>query len=237
MSKTLKMIAVLAGLFMIATAQPALAQSGSMGSVDISECPQYDPPTISVVQMTGLTYQSQTKTAFQIAREKAVRYGQKMPQEQGNLGISGLRAETQLNVEAYSEIGCIVVHDIDVKIYLDNKMEFATDYQPGTCMYGEFFNLEMELMQQDEEIVNNEVMELRHVLREDIGANYVFGPIRGVNLDEAKAEKTAEIEEVINNRVTELEKKINKIRRESDIPAYHDEIKKDCAGGHLKKTK
>lgn len=221
-------MAVAAGLFMM-TPQAALAQGGAMGS-DAKECPQYDPPSISVVQYGGRLYQSQTKTAFQLAREKSQKYGIKMPMRQGNIGSSDLRPEVKLELASYPEIGCIVVENIEVSVYLDHHMEFAKEHEAGTCMQAEFFNLEMELRQQDEEIVNNEILNMRHVLREDIGTNYVYGPVRGVNLDLAKQQKTKEIEALINSRIEALEKKISAIRQESDYVEFYEEINAECSG-------
>ncbi|GEM_PF-2607316 len=232
----IKMLALLAAALLF-TAQPAMAQSGSAGSVDIKECPQYDPPTITVVQMSGRLYQSQTKTAFQLAREKAVKYGHKMPMRQGSIGESTLRPEIKLKLEAFPEIGCIVIKDINVQVFLDHNMEFASEHATGSCMQGEFFNLEMELRQQDEEIVNNDILNMRHVLRQDIGTNYVYGPVKGVNLDAAKIEKTKEIEALIAGRIKGLDDKIGKIRQESDLVEFYDEIEKECSGGVVSKKK
>ena len=230
MKMTGKIFALAGCLLLLAAAQPAMAQSGSAGNTDVRECPEFEPPQINIVQSSGRLYQSQTKTAFQLARQKSTKYGIKMPQRQGNIGSSDLRPEVHLELDAYPEIGCIVARVIDVKVYLDHQMEFAKDHEPGSCMQSEFFALEMELRQQDEEIVNTEILNMRHILRQDIGKNYVYGPVFGVNLDAAKKEKSKEIEALIENRIKALEEKITRIRQESDLPEFYKEIEAECAG-------
>lgn len=220
---------VLAVLLCAAAAGPAQAQLPTTDSG--SSCPSYDPPAISVVLFDGAVYQSQTKKAFQLAREKAVKYGEKMPMEQGSIGSASLRVDTSVMVDTHQDDGCISVTKIDSKVRMDHKIEIASDFEPGTCMQGEIYNLEMELSQQDEEIVNDEIAKLRYAIREEMGKNYVYGPVRGVDLDSAVIAKRKEIEEMIAGHIKKLEQDIAQVRKETDLPEYFAEIKADCSGG------
>jgi hypothetical protein len=139
--------------------------------------------------------------------------------------------ETDIGLITYATMGCIVVERVDVEVFVDTRMELANDFEEGTCMYGEFFNLENELMQQDELVINAEVQKMRDELKQGLAKNNVTGPVRGLDLDEATSGLKAEIEDMLQNKVDEIEDKIAKVRQESDKPSFFDEIKNDCEGG------
>ena len=82
---------IMAGLFSLILMMPlgsAYAQDSTEDDVEraATSCPDLGTPTVKAVSYTGTLLQSHKKTAFEIAREKSVRYNVKMPMRQGNNG-------------------------------------------------------------------------------------------------------------------------------------------------------
>lgn len=99
-------------------------------------------------------------------------------------------------------------------------------------MYSQFYDLENELMMQDEEYINGSIQNLRHKLRDEYGNGHnVYGPIRGLDIDKASEDKTEEIRKEVADYVATLEQQLFSIRKDSDSPEFFDDILKDCTGG------
>lgn len=225
---------LLAALIAMASAGEARAQPGAQErpAVEKKECPEFGKPTlVNIVQYKGSMFQNQSKTAFDIAREKSVSYNMKMPLRAGNMGRAMMRVQTEVNLVSYPSAGCIVIEQISSRVMVDHEVEFAVEHQPGTCMYNELYNLEIELMQQDEEVVNTEVMKLREDLKRIINENNVYGPFTGIDFDAAKKEKKMELQLMIEKKVNDIAWKIFEERKKSDLPEFYEEIRQDCSGG------
>ncbi len=198
---------------------------------ELDTCPEFGSPYINMVQFGGRMYQNHEKTAFELAREKSHKYGIKMPLRQGNMGWPSFRLESDIELRTYPSLGCIVLLKMDVKVYVDRRLEIAADYEKGSCMYNEFYTLEMELMQQDEEFINNELRTIRNHMTTDPGDHFVTGPVKGINIDEAAKKKEEQIQKMIEHQINKLEERLFRLRVQSDLPEFFDEIAADCAGG------
>ncbi len=196
-------------------------------------CTGFGQATISVMQFTGELFQNQEKSAFTLAREKSRRYGIKMPMRQGNMGSVSFRTNISVYIENPAGSGCLVVRGMDVEVYVNNKVEIASEHDEGSCMYTELYGLEIELMRQDEQIINENLHEFLANLRKTIGQHNGYRAPAGTNVDRAVSWKRREIENMIKMHLESLEEELFNTRREMDLPEYYAEIEADCSGGQF----
>lgn len=208
--------------------QDPLAVTAPMG--DASGCPNYGITDIEALLYDGRIMVSHTTSSVDMAYKKKRKYNKPMPVRQGNIGGAVFRVETDVGVDTYPATGCIFVKGINVKVFLDYKIDIAREYPEGSCIYDEFYNLEAELMAQDEELVNAELQKLQGVLNDKIGEHNIFRPRAGQDIDDAAMEKKKEIETMIQQHVDLATGVIASARKESDLPEFFDEIEAGCAG-------
>ena len=195
---------------------------------DRGACPDLGTSKIQVEQYRGRFYINHEKSAFELAREKSRRYDEKMPIEQGNLGHPDFRTVVDIKMQAYPSTRCVALETLSAKIEVNNRIEIAKEFDEGSCVYAELYNLELELMQLDEEIINNELIALKGFLRENFGRENTFGPVTGQNIDGFKDKKTEMLEWLVKSKVFQIREKIYESRKEYDVPEYYEEILTEC---------
>ncbi len=210
--------------FMFAyAAPPAMAQ-------DEKACPDHGVVRVQVEHFNGNMFQSLTKSAFDIAREKSRRYNAKMPLRQGNNGFAKFRVETETDLVPYASNRCVAVKSVHVKVMIDHKVEIASEHEAGSCMFDELVGLESELMQQDELLIGTESRKMQQYLSAYFKELQGY-PLKGADIDDVIAQKKQEIKDLVQGMVDKIALQAETLRRETDLPEYYDEIVADCSGG------
>ncbi|MCB9996590.1 MAG: hypothetical protein H6869_09160 [Rhodospirillales bacterium] len=220
-------VAILAlAMLVFLSGKPAGAEEAVGQQVN---CPAYGTPNVNIMYFNGALQENDLKTAFQIARQKSSRYDRKMPVQIGNMGTPVFKIGYDIEMDSYNNSRCMAVKKVHVTLTVDHKVEVASDHPEGTCVYDELFNLEMELMQQDEEVINDELKRILAELQSSLKANNVW-PVGYANLDSALFKRRKEIEAEIKMKFDEVEAQIFELRKQSDRDEFYQEILYDCSG-------
>jgi hypothetical protein len=196
----------------------------------VKTCKEVAKPDIVVEHKSGELLVSQAKSSVEIAREKRSRYNEIVPLRQGAIGHTSLHAVVKPKLEPYYSPGCLAMRELVVEVTATNNIQIAREYTMGTCMYDEFYNLEQELILNDEEIISAEILRLKHFLKQAYEEDNTFGPFPNDKYVLHKITVRKQIQAEVDRFIDTVKQKLAAERMALDLPEYFNDIQADCGG-------
>lgn len=198
-------------------------------SLAIAErCTKYTEPEVSFLRINGGVYYSPALTEEVLASQKSRLYGEKMPDFQGNLGEPDINFKTVVYIDRFPTTGCVYLKKLHLEVRVDHRVYIAGEYPEGSCLYNEFYQLETELMQLDQDIINERIEEIKAYITSVPEEIRALGPNRKGSIYELEAKHRKNINAIINSEIMQLKKDLLYQRRENDDPQFYYDIYADC---------